>query len=65
MMKATQKFDEADKMHIEPGDTIIIIDGRYFHIAVVSIIISYTCSFFFWLPFSLFLLVFMVVFLLL
>jgi hypothetical protein len=28
-MKATQKFDEADKLHIEPGDTIIVIDGRY------------------------------------
>ncbi|XP_069685930.1 activated Cdc42 kinase Ack [Periplaneta americana] len=28
VMKATQKFDEADKMHIEVGDTIIVIDGR-------------------------------------
>ncbi|KDR13827.1 activated CDC42 kinase 1 isoform X2 [Zootermopsis nevadensis] len=28
VMKVTQKFDEADKMHIEPGDTIIVIDGR-------------------------------------
>jgi hypothetical protein len=28
-MKATQKFDEAGKLHIEPGDTIIVIDGRY------------------------------------
>jgi hypothetical protein len=28
-MNATQKFDEADKMHIEPGDTIVVIDGRY------------------------------------
>jgi len=29
VMKATQKFVEADKMHIEPGDSIIVIDGRY------------------------------------
>jgi hypothetical protein len=29
VMKATQKFDEANKMPIEPGDTIVVIDGRY------------------------------------
>jgi hypothetical protein len=28
-MKVTQKFDEPNKMRIEPGDTIIVIDGRY------------------------------------
>ena len=28
-MKATQKFDEVDKMHVEVGDSIIVIDGRY------------------------------------
>ncbi|KAG8239048.1 hypothetical protein J437_LFUL016685 [Ladona fulva] len=27
-MKATQKFQQADKMTIEPGDSIIVIDGR-------------------------------------
>jgi hypothetical protein len=52
VMKATQKFDEADKLHIETGDTIIVIDGRYFHTSVVHIMTSYTCSFCFKLPFS-------------
>ncbi|KAJ9589589.1 hypothetical protein L9F63_017174 [Diploptera punctata] len=28
IMKATQKFDEADKMHIDLGDSIVVIDGR-------------------------------------
>ncbi|XP_023723093.1 uncharacterized protein LOC111872982 isoform X4 [Cryptotermes secundus] len=28
VMKATRKFDEADKLLIEPGDTIVVIDGR-------------------------------------
>jgi hypothetical protein len=45
VMKATQKFDEPDKMHIEPGDTIIIIDGRYFNITVVCTVTSYTHTF--------------------
>lgn len=65
MMKATQKFDEADKLRVEPGDNIIVIDGRYYHITVVCIITGYTCSFCFSLTFSLFLLVFMTFFLLL
>jgi hypothetical protein len=29
VMKATQKYDEADKLHIEAGDAIVVIDGRY------------------------------------
>ncbi|PSN56691.1 hypothetical protein C0J52_00002 [Blattella germanica] len=28
VMKATQKFDEPEKMQIEPGDSIVVIDGR-------------------------------------
>jgi hypothetical protein len=39
-MKALQKFDEADKLHIELGDTIIVIDGRYFDVTVVCCIIT-------------------------
>jgi len=28
-VKATSKFDEANKLQIDEGDVIIVIDGRY------------------------------------